>query len=121
MSALAMILTAAMVVPGDGRERVSMEMVQVFDLSGEWKARWIDDRWGVGIETAPHKLLANTVFEGVNKLRITYRGGCHLGIYKEEANHVVICLREPGRGRPRDFRVKPDQELLILHRAKPRK
>lgn len=28
MSALALILTAAMVVPGDGPEKVSMEMVQ---------------------------------------------------------------------------------------------
>lgn len=121
MSALAMILTAAMVVPGDGSEKVPMEMVQGFDMSGEWKAWWRDDKWGVGIETAPHKLLSNTVFEGGNKLRMTYRGGCHLGIYKQEHNRIVICLRELGCGRPTDFRVKLDEELLILHRVKFRK
>jgi hypothetical protein len=39
MSALAMILTAAMVVPGDGPEKVSGELCRMrrLDLRGEWK------------------------------------------------------------------------------------
>jgi hypothetical protein len=41
MSALAMILTAAMAVPGDGLERMSGERAreeQPLDLTGQWKA-----------------------------------------------------------------------------------
>ena len=37
MSALAMILMTAMVVPGKGPEKVSMEMEQGLDLSEEWE------------------------------------------------------------------------------------
>ncbi|MGH7221633.1 MAG: hypothetical protein ACRELF_00220, partial [Gemmataceae bacterium] len=40
MSAVAMILTAAMVVPGSGPEMVSGEMEQGLDLGGEWKGIW---------------------------------------------------------------------------------
>jgi hypothetical protein len=37
MSTLAIVLTAAMVVPGNGPEMVSWEMEQGLDLSGEWE------------------------------------------------------------------------------------
>jgi hypothetical protein len=38
MSTLAMILTAAMAVPGDGSEKVSGELVEEkLDLRGQWR------------------------------------------------------------------------------------
>lgn len=40
MSALAMILTAAIVVPGDVPEKVLGEIEQRLDLSGEWEGTW---------------------------------------------------------------------------------
>jgi hypothetical protein len=59
MSALAMILTAAMAVPGDRPEKESGEMVrqrQPLNLDGQWKAvvywrgRVIKGQAGVGVD-----------------------------------------------------------------------
>jgi hypothetical protein len=43
MSALAMILVAAMGLPGDGSEKVSGEMEQGLDLRGTWEGTYSTD------------------------------------------------------------------------------
>jgi len=39
-SAFAMILMATMAVPGNGPEKVSEEVEQRLDVSGEWEGVW---------------------------------------------------------------------------------
>jgi hypothetical protein len=106
MSTLVLILTAAMAVPGNGPKMVSAEMERKLDIQGEW---------------TPSDLLSGIVDDGGGNVRMEYRNGWHLGIWKQEGDRLVICLREPGFGRPIDFQVRNEQELLILHRVKPRK
>ena len=53
MSALAMILTAAMVVQGDGPEKVSGELspMRRLDLRGEWELDFKGKRRAGGLRT----------------------------------------------------------------------
>jgi len=134
MSALAMIVTAAMAVPGDGSEKVSAEMEQGLDLSGEWegtfwdseaknKKMWtaiLSDEWLVveqGIDT--RRMLWQMTDEGGGKVRVKLSGTVYLGIYRHESDRITIALRDSKRGRPFAFRFGDDQSLLILRRAKP--
>ena len=43
-SALAMVLMAAMTVPGNGPEKVSGEVEKRLDLRGEWEGVWWIDQ-----------------------------------------------------------------------------
>jgi hypothetical protein len=137
MSALTMILTAAMVVPGDGsgQEKASMEMAQVVDLSGDWEGTGqsaMESKWRIkfsrgrvriqsqqGTIEAPFKIIG----EGEGKLRMEVSGAGAvwklLGIYKWQGNRLVICCREESKGRPTSFAVDDVNRLLILHRLKP--
>ena len=88
-SALAMILAAAMAVPGDGSESVSMEMVQGLDLSGTWKGfngnRVMEDQFKL--------LLAKSdswVDEGAGKMRFKIRGVTYYGIYEQRDRKSVV-------------------------------
>ncbi len=137
MSALAMILTAAMVIPANGPGRASSEMVraqQPLNLSGEWegtlrdseskvKGNWIvklSDDWVVverGIDT--RRLIWQMTNEGGGKVKVRLSRTVYLGIYRQESDRVIIALRDCKRGRPTSFRPSDDQSLLILHRAKP--
>lgn len=137
MSALAMILAAAMVVPANGPEKVSGAVVrepQPLDLSGEWegtlwdsesknKGSWtvkLNDRWLVverGIDS--HRLLWQMTDEGRGKVKVKLLRTVYAGIYRQERDRVIIALRDSKRDRPNSFRTGDDQSLLILRRVKP--
>lgn len=143
MSALAMILTVAMVVPADGLGKVPGEMVQGLDLSGEWEGVWLFE--GASIEVIlrdgklqptsvacgfcnPNRRIEfpfNAIDDGRGNLRINSRirgKSRFLGIYRgKKGEEVVIRFREAEKGRPTEFRADKDQYRLILHRVKSRK
>jgi hypothetical protein len=136
MSALAMILTAAIAVPGDVPEKESGEVERGLDLSGEWEGTSTD-----GIATGEVRLVkdkgkANVrnpavrgygrfdfkVFdEGGGRLRILIGERESLGIYRyQDDDHVIICVSQHGL-RPQSFCCGDGQELTFLHRVKPGK
>jgi hypothetical protein len=142
MSVLAMILTAAMVVPGDGPEKVSGEVSekgQGLDLKGKCKGSFRTKLHDTSFSTVPAtyqdgKLavmypggpeMANVVFidEGNGKCR------CHmveenldaLGIYKWKRGQLCICFNADCKNRPTSFTVDRVHSLLILHRVTPSK
>lgn len=141
MSALAMILTAAMMVPGHGPENVSGEMVresEPLDLKAKWKGIWYrpnGSKWDV--EIVDHFLsaeiddgctlgfcawrLERTTDEGGGKLVLREGEKVDLGIYEQHNDRLVICYSVSGRTRPTSFRSCKGQHLLVLHRIKSRK
>lgn len=147
MSALAMILTAAMAVPGDGPEKVSGEIaeeakLQRLDLSGEWEGKWTYNgvtadvmlrdgelcRFACRCQQAGliRELLPFTfIDEGRGKLRIhsPWSGnGQSLGIYRQQSDKLVIYYRDAENGRPTAFRAAGEEHnTLIFHRVKSRK
>lgn len=145
MSALAMILTAAMVVPGDGPTMESGEVVQLpqpLNLRECWwegfyqspKGRWLPAASNVlcgpdfvieatlpnGSHCAVLHLDKSLIDEGNGKLSIA-KEVAYLGIYKQEDDRVIISLRPAEKGYPTKFGAGDGQSLLILHRVKPRK
>jgi hypothetical protein len=125
-------------VPGSGSEKVSGEMERGLDLSGEWEGTWKDGqkevwevRFGGGKLVATHKNGAIAVRveqewmsfdEGRGKMWMKLGGvSDHLGIYKQEGSRLDICYCLASMGRPTSFRSGDGQNLLILHRVKPRK
>ncbi len=131
MSVLAMILTAAMMVPGDGPEKVSGEMVQErLDLRGEWEAILFH---GGKIVSGQARILRGLlvtwegkggrgsffwsdvpVDEGKGKFRI----GDSLGIYQYDGNRLRICFDDGAGDRPTSFLPGKNRVYLILHRVK---
>ena len=139
-SALAMVLMAGMVVPGNGPEKVSGEVEQRLDLCGEWKGTWEDDEGVVmrafvspaerGVDgvsilgTTDRRFRYIPVYalidEGHGRLQMTANCG-YFGIYKVRNDIIVIAFRLADEGYPVSFRGGNGQNLLILHRVKPRK
>jgi hypothetical protein len=131
MSALAMILMAAMVVPGDVPEKVSGEVSSVEKaLLGEWKGTWevngkvlevqmeIEKGWvgylSIGVCARSRTEITDV---GSGKFKLRWFSTTYLGIYKQEEDKVVLCLRRASRGGyPTSFRAEDRQELYILHR-----
>lgn len=137
MSALAMILTAAMVVPGNGPEMVSGEVERGLDLSGEWEGKWCDQIVQGGIPilakvesgTFSYRFKHENSFisigkfhdEGEGKFRFEDQGCIWLGIYRQDRGTVILCFHEADQRRPHSFETGDHQDLLILHHVKPRK
>ncbi len=131
MSALAIIVTAAMVVPADLPEKGSREMTYSFYLSGEWEGIGLDEngqayrrvfldhlRFRYETDNVGGDFWTPFIFENGGKLR--YRGCASiLGIYRQEAERLYICYRQGSR--PTTYRGGSGQTLLILHHVKPRK
>jgi hypothetical protein len=125
-SALAMILAAAMAVPGNGPEAVSGEMEQGLDLRGEWEGEWRIAAGGVrqfelsnGRMSIPDILFQIRCQDG-NRLRIQWDEDFYLGIYQRCDDRVLICLRDANYGLPTSFGLDERQIILILRRVKPR-
>lgn len=133
MSALAMILTAAMVVPGDGPEKVSGEMARerkTLNLKGQWKAvlyghgpvfqgeaTVVDREFRVRAGKFVF-IFGEAVDEGDGNLRMCGR----LGIYKQDGDQLRICLSHPnGFPRPTSFKAENRQCLIELTRIRPAK
>jgi hypothetical protein len=145
MSALAMILTAAMMVPGDGPERVSGELAkpQRLDLSGEWKGQFTygDRHATITLEGKMSGSIFVVMPQEIQLIdlgpeRMTDEGNGrfslrrdtkapeapdYLGIYKHEGDRVTICYRLTKYGRPSKFKFVDSCRLLILHRVKSNK
>jgi hypothetical protein len=135
-SALAMVLTAVMAVPGNGPEMVSAEMEQGLDLRGRWEGSWQEHgrsapvRVQMAVENGCVRLIAipfrglsrvEVVNEGEGRVRLEWFSKAFLGIYQQKGDRVVLCLRLASRGGyPASFVARDDQELFILHRVKPR-
>jgi hypothetical protein len=137
MLALAMILTAAMMVPGDGPEKVSGEMVresEPLDLKAKWvgtlenettlwEIRVPGNQWVYrqlrpkGRFRGPAYMIPDTVDEGSGRLRLNWIDTPCLGIYQQHGDRLVISFRESRKGRATSFRPTDDQYLLILHRV----
>jgi uncharacterized protein (TIGR03067 family) len=133
-SALAMIVTAAMVVPGDMPEKVSGEMEERLDLRGEWEGRWWpnkdaslevtlrDGSIQLSDKSRPSlPVVFKIIDEAEGVLHVQYDASRHHGIYKWDNDRLVLCLREANKGRPTSFQARDGQQLFILHRVKPRK
>lgn len=142
MLALAMIVTAVMVVPGDVPGKVSEEMAreaEPLDLSGEWKGNLhvegkesepetevmikngrMTSRSGRGQVSGDIEMLSN---QG-GKVRFKWGTKTFLGIYQQQGDRLLLCLRRDDKGRkgyPTSFRACADQALIIFHRVKTNK
>jgi hypothetical protein len=126
MSALAMILTAAIVAPGDGPEKVSGEMQPLrLDLRGEWEFEC------EGLTLSPMN------GEGlIRRLRIQDEGGGRLrmtvpqfgkinvfvpytGTYGQEKDRVLIHFHISAEKGSAVYRDNLKQGCIILKRLKP--
>jgi hypothetical protein len=146
MSALAMILTAAMAVPGDGPEKVTGKIaeeakLQRLDLSGDWKGKWTLNGHTYDVmlrDGALHRFACpcqqvglirelmpfTFIDEGRGKLKINSpwsRNGHSLGIYRQQGDKLVIYYCDAEKGRPTAFRAGEEHNVLIFHRVKSRK
>jgi hypothetical protein len=132
MSALAMILTTAMAVPGDGPKKVSMEMEQRLDLSGEWFGTKDDGCVASDILLLPGRgtvclggcLVADPFVcfdRGHGVADVKWGSENFLGIYRQQGDIVIICFSATSRGRPTAFRSGDDRILFALHRIKSHK
>ena len=134
MSALAMILTAAMAVPANGPEKVSGEIAepqrQPLDLKGQWKAVLYRDGqvlkgeatlsvcWKFNVRVPlpkPGEMrffpIGTVVDEGDGNLRVGPFD--YLGIYERDEDRLRICFSE-GQHRPTSFQAGEGRTLLIL-------
>jgi hypothetical protein len=130
MSALAMILSAAMSVPGDGPEKASGEIakLQRLDLRGEWKVEF--DRYC--------EVTGWSGKQWCRVLRIQDMGGGRLrmavpkigkdndlvfipctGTYSQERDRVVIHFRIVEEKTPAVFRGNIPQGCIIFYRVDP--
>jgi hypothetical protein len=127
MSTLVLVLTAAMAVPGNGPDMVSVEIAeQRLNLSGVWKGT-IFRQEGKPLDA----MLGDSILfdfddweysdEGAGRFSLIVSGAGYLGIYMSDGDDVILCYRRARYGRPESFRAGDGQHLLILHRVKPRK
>lgn len=122
MSALAMILTAAMAVPGDAPEKVSGEMVQQgLDLSGEWEGVWHD------VSGAKQEIEITSfegwgaVDEGAGRVRFRDKSLSAYGIYEQRGDRLMICVALLGKPRPDKLQAGDGVQLFVLRRIKSKK
>lgn len=140
MSVLAMILTTAMVVPGNGPELVSGEVEESPHFDGQWVGVWRNAYGGTfnarvfvdgktcNIEIFPksgrQRLPSLQIIdEGGGKCRgqmVSWRKEPFLGIYEQHGDYVILAYCEAEVGRPLSH-DSFGHYLLILHRVKPRR
>ncbi len=140
MLALAMILTAAMMVPGNGPEKASGDVTGKkpgLDLKGKWEGdlsiqqpdgspltvpvTYQDGKLASGDSGEAVVMKLVFIDEGEGKCRCRNVGADQqtLGIYKWKREQLFICFNEDGKGRPTNFTAKGANCLLTLHRVKP--
>ena len=136
-SALAIILTAAIAIPGNGPDMVSGEIEQGLDLHGQWKGTWVyEDGVCYDADTDESRSLigftgnmmtslelSDIIDEGRGKCRMKWfwseDGWCR-GIYRQDGDRLTICFCDRRGPRPTSFRAAKGQHLLVLRRVKPR-
>jgi len=127
-SELAMILTAAMAVPGSGPEAKAAPERPL--LPGEWEGTRTDGAgatWKVvlrdgkltgTIEEFSFSIEFKPIDEGDGKMRVKFDDLRCVGIYKRERDRITICFRTDGKERETEFSSGGPRELFILHRVK---
>jgi hypothetical protein len=138
-SALAMVLTAAMAVPGSGPEQVSAEMEQGLDLRGKWEGYLFQSArkpcrvWLQGTELrellkdgeyVTHKIEFTDAGQGAVNITLAVRGIetiSYRGVYKHEDARLLIRFSQSGVPGRTSFQAGTRQCLLFLCRVKPRK
>jgi hypothetical protein len=140
MSTLVIVLTAAMVAPGNGPKMELGEIAesQRLDLRGEWvgvmkgtkgrlagfdtfRLRCSDGQIEVmHPQTDQVVIVLTAIDEGDGRFRLDNGRRDFLGIYRQCSDSVILCIRVPD-GRPASFWVGDRQHLLTLHRVKPHK
>jgi hypothetical protein len=144
MSATALVLLAGFAMGSDPHP-VSTETEVRFSLDRDWEGSWDGQCLGpviilnhklprtitkarVVLRPNGFSLSSDTVSlgqgwgmptrwidEGKGRFRVA---GLYLGIYKREADRVIICMKWAEHGRPTSFQAGDDQALLILKPAK---
>ena len=137
MSTLVMVMAAGM-MPGDGPEKVSGEIVQGLDMRRLWEGLWIDSDgiWRKAelnlreCELIGERLpgqIPGDISQTLGFLSIKDDGAGHirlgddLGIYNQDNTCLIICFRDHRKGYPTSFRGGNGQNLLILRRVRTRK
>jgi hypothetical protein len=135
MSALAMILTAAMSVPGDVPEKVSMEArVEQGLLPGVWEGEWVDPSGGkMDVRVSKNEIvfhpgnpLGREEFqitdEGAGMCRVKLGTSTFLGRYERQGEQLVFAVAKKDAARPTRVEwEKFSQGLITLHPIKPGK
>lgn len=140
MSALAMILTAAMVIPGDGPEMASGEIRQGLDLSGEWvgTVKSSDGHVTGDVQLRNGKLRVvakityclpevrtfekDWVYVDEEEGKLLLFESRRPGIFRQHRDRVTICYHVmEGKERPTDFQTGEGRVFYFLHRVKSRK
>jgi hypothetical protein len=130
MSALAMILMAAMAVPGDGSEQVSAETIEKrLDLRGRWELELVGYFQGACYSEEQLCRILHVQDDGGGVLRLSMpKFGEHglvfipcSGTYHQVGDLVVINFRVVAEKTPDSFRDNIPKGCLILHRVKSRK
>jgi hypothetical protein len=127
MGTLTMALAAALVA-GSGPEKVSGEMRQRLDLSGEWKGEVRVSRdHAFPVSLRGGQLTGSRLGKEGRRFVVTDQGSGnflvtghdeYLGIYKWEQDRLILCF---GYERPSSFQSSDVQALLTLRRVRPRK
>jgi hypothetical protein len=124
-SALAMVLTAAMAVPGNGPEMVSAEMEQKLDLRGEWVIPLPDgSEITASGEDITHAWKLRDEGNGHFRMTLTFLGSeaPMEGTYRQDGDQIALSVRDTAddpfdTGRWSGGGI----HYIILHRVKPRK
>lgn len=125
MSSLVMILTVAMMVPGNGPERASGEiaMPQPLDLKGQWWLTCGKDSYEISGEEIIRSWKLRD--EGIGRFRMTVtimkQDFLMLGIYRQEKEKILMCFRNADYGRPTRIQDCDGQFVVTLRRIKSRK
>jgi hypothetical protein len=137
MSSLMIALVAGMTV-GSSPERISSQAEERLCIDGYWEGTWqiLSRRnevrtfqlrlepgsiWSIppGGRVPPSKEDCEWIDLGNGKCQLTDEKSTLVGIYKREADRLLICLRGKGDGIPAAFQVRDGQILIILKRVKP--
>ncbi|HEY7308374.1 MAG TPA: hypothetical protein VH643_03325 [Gemmataceae bacterium] len=139
-SALAMILTAAMAVPGNGSEKTSGETTDNLRFTGRWEGTltlcWQDNNENYiaavlsdGVLTLHRRydgdpyssscVFSSCVFTDTGKGTVRLRLGksVYEGIYRIEREDILLCFKTTGK-RPSSFKVRAGTMLFTLRREK---
>ena len=135
---LAIILTAAMVIPRNAPQKVSWKLIresEPLDLSAEWegtleeydgetmRVKLTKDQIYFDIGDAGNRFHWRIIDEGSGKFSFWISEPPTLGIYHQEGDRLIMCDIFPGfhHQRPKSFEKKKGISFLILHRVNPRK
>lgn len=128
MSALAMILTPAMVVQEYMPDKLSGGTKQRLDLSGEWVFTFPPDNSEVIGRGEDFIRMFEVRDEGDGKFCMAFwtetdylRRHILVGIYRQDEGRVLMCFGREDKTRPTSFRTEDGQFFLTLHRVKPSK